>query len=108
MKITNLLKLSISAFLLSITSISILEATVSTDTLASISTLDKVKTFIGTLMYKDGVPTLQTAKLVRDKLDFTRALNVYNNSFRGASAYAIAKGFEKIGVEDNSVTIFST
>ena len=44
---------------------------------------------------------------MRDTLDFTRALNVFNNSFRGASAYAIGKGFQSIGAEDNTVVIFS-
>ena len=47
-------------------------------------------------------PTAQTAKTVADFLHFTNGLNVYNNSFRGASAYAIQKGFQSIGAEDNT------
>jgi hypothetical protein len=71
-------------------------------------TPDRVRTrIIGTLEFKDGAPTVATAEKVRDVLDFTRALNVYNNSFRGASAYAIGKGFHSIGADDNSVIIFS-
>src|SRR5262245_22878422 len=70
-------------------------------------TPDKVETRIGTLEFKDGAPTAETAERVRDILDFTRALNAYNNSFRGASAYAIGKGFQSIGAEDNTVVIFS-
>ena len=70
-------------------------------------TPDKVETHIGPLHFKDGAPTVETAEKVRDTLDFTRALNVYNNSFRGASAYAIGKGFQSIGAEDNSIVIFS-
>jgi hypothetical protein len=73
----------------------------------SLITPDKVESRIGTLDFKDGVPTVETAEKVRDALDFTRALNVYNNSFRGASAYAIAKGFQGIGAEDNTPIIFS-
>ena len=73
----------------------------------SLVTPDKVETRIGTLEFWDGVPTVQTAEKVRDALDFTRALNAYNNSFRGASAYALGKGFQSIGAEDNTVTIFS-
>jgi hypothetical protein len=73
----------------------------------SIATPDKVQTSIGTLEFKDGVPTVATAEKVRDTLDFTRALNVYNNSFRGASAYALGKGFQSIGAEDNTIVIFS-
>ncbi len=73
----------------------------------SITTPDKVETPIGTLDYHDGVPTVETAEKVRDALDFTHALNAYNNSFRGASAYALGKGFQSIGAEDNTVVIFS-
>ena len=51
----------------------------------SIVTPDKVETRIGTLEFKDGAPTVETAEKVRDTLDFTRGLNAYNNSFRGAS-----------------------
>ena len=75
---------------------------------AEITTPDKVESRIGTLEYKDGVPTVETAQRVRDTLDFTRALNVFNNSFRGASAYALGKGFQSIGAEDNSIVLFST
>jgi hypothetical protein len=73
----------------------------------SLVTPDKVESRIGTLEFWDGVPSVQTAEKVRDALDFTRALNAYNNSFRGASAYALGKGFQSIGAEDNTVTIFS-
>jgi hypothetical protein len=73
----------------------------------SLVTPDKVETRIGTLEFKDGAPSVETARKVYDTLDFTRALNAYNNSFRGASAYAIMKGFQDSGVENNSVLIFS-
>ena len=72
----------------------------------SLLTPDKVQTSIGMLEFKDGAPTVATAEKIRDTLDFTRALNVYNNSFRGASAYAIGKGFQSIGAEDNTIVIF--
>ena len=38
---------------------------------------------------------------------FSNALAVYNNSFRGASAYALLKGAAQIGAKDNDVIIFS-
>jgi hypothetical protein len=82
-------------------------AQVSAETLKSLSAPDKVETRIGPLEFKDGAPSADTAEKVRDTLDFTRALNVYNNSFRGASAYAIGKGFKSIGAEDNTIVIFS-
>ena len=70
-------------------------------------TPDRVETRIGALEFRDGAPTMETAEKVRDTLDFTRALNTYNNSFRGASAYALGKGFQSIGAEDNTPVIFS-
>src|SRR5262245_3084199 len=74
----------------------------------SLVTPDRVQTSIGTLEFIDGAPTVATAEKIRDTLAFTSALNVYNNSFRGASAYALGKGFQSIGADDNSVIIFST
>jgi hypothetical protein len=53
----------------------------------------QVETRIGTLEFKDGVPSAETAQKVFDTLDFTRALNVYNNSFRGASALGFKRAF---------------
>jgi hypothetical protein len=82
-------------------------AQVSDAVIESLGAPDKVETRIGTLEFKDGVPTDETASRVYDTLDFTRALNVYNNSFRGASALAIVKGFEGIGAKPGDVVIFS-
>jgi LysM repeat protein len=73
----------------------------------SITTPNRVETSIGTLAFKDGVPSVETAKQVFDTLDFTRALNAYNNSFRGASALALVKGFKSIGAESGDIIIFS-
>ncbi len=73
---------------------------------ASILTPDVVETGIGKLTFKDGAPTPETAKTVQEILTFTNGLNVYNNSFRGASAFAIQKGFQSIGAQDNTVVIF--
>jgi hypothetical protein len=83
-------------------------AQVSPETLESLSAPDKVETSIGTLGFEDGVPSVETAEKVYDTLAFTRALNVYNNSFRGASAYAIREGLHSIGAKDNDVVIFPT
>jgi len=81
-------------------------AQVSSETLKSLGAPDRIETRIGTLEFKDGAPSAATAEKVYDTLAFTRALNAYNNSFRGASAYAIAKGFRSIGAEENTVVIF--
>ncbi len=95
----------ISILLIALPGLAIAQST--TKLPAEITTPDRVESRIGTLEYKDGVPTVETAERVRDTLDFTRALNAYNNSFRGASAYALGKGFQSIGAEDNSFVIFS-
>ena len=67
----------------------------------------QLNTGFGALEFKNGAPTVETAKKTFDMLDFTNALNVYNNSFRGASALAIVKGFESIGAKPGDVVIFS-
>jgi len=72
-----------------------------------LGTPDKLQTRIGTLDFNDGVPNAETARTVYDTIDFTRALNVYNNSFRGASALAIVKGFKSIGAQSGDIIIFS-
>jgi hypothetical protein len=73
----------------------------------AITTPDKVDSRIGQLDFKDGAPSVETAQKVYDTLDFTSGLNVFNNSFRGASAYGIRKGLLSIGADDNTVVIFS-
>jgi hypothetical protein len=82
-------------------------ADVSKQTLNSLSVPDKVETRIGTLEYRDGAPTVETAQKVYDTLDFTRALNVYNNSFRGASAFGLYQGFRDIGAMDNQTVLIT-
>ena len=74
--------------------------------LQSLGAPPKLKTSIGTLEFRDGAPTAATADAVYNALAFTRALNVYNNSFRGASAYAIRQGMLSAGVADNTVVVF--
>lgn len=80
---------------------------VSKETIETLSAPDLVETPAGKLEFHDGVPTEDTAQKVDDVLDFTNALNVYNNSFRGASALALVKGFQEIGAVPGDVVIFS-
>lgn len=65
-----------------------------------------ISTGFGQLDFTNGVPTVDAARKTYDILDFTQALSVYNNSFRGASALAIVKGFEGIGAKPGDVVIF--
>jgi hypothetical protein len=73
----------------------------------AITTPDKIETRIGTLEFKDGAPSAATAEKVLDSLDYIRGVDAFMNSFSGASAYAIRKGFQSIGAEDNTVILFS-
>ncbi len=82
-------------------------ADVSTETVTSLSAPSAIDTRVGKLEFLDGVPTEEAAQKIYDTLDFTRALNVYNNSFRGASALAIVKGVQDIGANPGDVVIFS-
>lgn len=81
-------------------------ADVSAESLKSLGAPDTLETNSGTLEFKDGVPTDATAAMVFDRLDFTRALNVYNNSFRGASAMGLKKGFQAVGAGSGDIVIF--
>jgi hypothetical protein len=81
-------------------------ADVSAETIKSLSAPDQIETSIGSLEFKNGVPSPETAKKVFDTLDFTRALNVFNNSFRGASALGLKKGFESVGAGSGDIVIF--
>lgn len=82
-------------------------ADVSAGTVTSLSAPAAVDTRAGKLEFHDGVPTEETARKISDTLDFTRALDVYNNSFRGASALALVKGFQELGARPGDVVIFS-
>jgi hypothetical protein len=82
------------------------QAQVSPQTLNTLSTPNRVETRIGPLDFKDGAPSAETVRKVRDTLDFTRGLDAFLNSYGGASAYALCQGFASIGANDNSVVIF--
>lgn len=72
----------------------------------SITTPDKVETNIGTLHFQDGAPSAETAERLMAQMALIRGVNAYNNSFRGASALALVKGFQSIGAGSGDVIIF--
>jgi hypothetical protein len=74
--------------------------TVSSETLRSISTPDKLGSRLGTLDFVNGVPRSET---VDHHLDYVHALNVYLNGFAGASTYALRTGFHEAGAADNQI-----
>ena len=102
-----LTRLMLSASIAALAGLGAAQAEVSDQTLMSLGAPDAIETDAGTLEFKDGVPTEATAQKVYDTLDFVRALEAYNNSFRGASALALVKGFAGIGVNPGDVLIFS-
>lgn len=104
---SSLMKLMAAASIAALAGVSAAHADVSEETLKSLGAPDTIETSAGTLEFKDGVPSEATAQKVYDTLDFVRALEAYNNSFRGASALAIVKGFAGIGAEPGDVVIFS-
>jgi hypothetical protein len=83
------------------------QADVSKEAIDALGTPDSVATSIGTLDFRDGAPSADTAQKVFDALDFNNALSVYNNSFRGASALGFEKGFQSVGANYNDVLITS-
>jgi hypothetical protein len=56
---------------------------------ASITTPDRVESRIGTLEFKDGVPSKSTADKVYDNLDFTYAYRAFMDNLRGVSIHAL-------------------
>jgi hypothetical protein len=80
---------------------------VSKDALASLSTPDRVASRLGTLEFDDGAPSEATAAKLYDNLDFLHGVEAFIGAFPGASLEAMRQGFLSIGVEDNSVLLFS-
>ena len=80
---------------------------VAAEVLASLSTPDKVESRLGQLEFTDGAPARKTVETLYDHLDFVHGLNAFLTAFPAASTQAMHQGFRDIGVEDNSVLIFS-
>ena len=73
----------------------------------AITTPGKVDSRIGTLDFRDGMPSQATLDKVYDNLDFTHAVEAFLNTMQAVNAQAIFKGFLDIGVKDNEVLVFS-
>ena len=73
----------------------------------SITTPDKVESRLGTLDFKDGMPSPATMAKVYDNLDFTHAVNAFMNTMQGVNMAAIRKGILAVGVKDNEIGLFS-
>jgi len=72
---------------------------VSAETLASISTPDRVETRIGVLEFFDGLPSSTTVEAVYENLDLLRGVEVFLRFIPAASLYAMREGQRSVGVE---------
>jgi hypothetical protein len=77
-----------------------------TDIPPQITTPDRLGSRLGPLEFKDGLPSAATVDKAYDTLDFTRALNVFLDCYRGASTQAIREGFLSNGARDGDVVVF--
>ena len=73
----------------------------------AITTPDTAPTRIGTLDFKDGMPSPATAARVYEHIDFTHAYEAFVNTMQGASFEAIRRGFLAAGVKSNEILVFS-
>src|SRR5262245_10786827 len=73
----------------------------------AITTPDKLETRLGTLEFKDGAPSKETVQKIYDNLDLMHGVEAFVNAFQGASTYAIREGMLSMGVEDNTLVVFS-
>jgi hypothetical protein len=86
---------------------SVAQAGVSAEVVASISTPDRVESRLGVLEFDDGAPTASTAALLHDHLDFVQGVDAFVRAYPRASVAALREGFRSIGVENNTVLLFS-
>ena len=73
----------------------------------SITTPDSVQSRLGTLDFKDGMPSPATMAKVYDNLDFTHAVNAFMNTMQGVNMAAARKGVVAVGLKDNEIGVFS-
>jgi hypothetical protein len=73
---------------------------------ASVVTPDTVETRIGTLQFKDGVPSPETLDKVYDNLDFTYAYRAFMDNLRGVSIHAARTAMIDMGIKANEVLVF--
>ncbi|MGB5567025.1 MAG: DUF1254 domain-containing protein, partial [Acidimicrobiia bacterium] len=74
----------------------------------NVITPDILNTRLGSLTFKDGVPSDDTVSKVYDNLDFTRALDAYMSAYQLVSLKAMHNGLQSVGAQDNGgVAIWS-
>ena len=73
---------------------------------AAVTTPEKTETRIGTLEFRDGMPSRDTLDKVYDHLDFARAFDAFVNAYQGVNTHGLHRGFLQAGVGDNEVLIY--
>jgi hypothetical protein len=95
-----------AALVVVLTTVPIVQADVSVETLKSISIPDKVETPIGKLEFFDGVPTDATTQKVYDNLDRMRAVEVFLDNVGALSVYGVIAGNASIGLsQPNQIAV---
>lgn len=74
----------------------------------SITTPDVVKSRLGTLKFRDGMPDAASAAKLYENLDFLRGVEAFLNAMPGASMVAIRQGFRELGTVDGAIGIYET
>ena len=77
-----------------------------TDIPESITTPDRVETRLGTLEFFDGIPSRETADLVYDYLDFSRAMETFLNGIPAASIEALRLGAASLGQTSSNQVLY--
>ncbi len=96
----------LTAALFTLSCLEVARAEVSQESLKSISTPNKVETFLGTLEFFDGVPTDTTVEKVYDNIDRSRALEVFLDNVGALSVYSVIAGNAEIGLsQPNQIAV---
>jgi hypothetical protein len=74
---------------------------------ANLSTPNVVDTSIGILTFKDGVPDPVTVGTINAQLDHHYGIEAYLNGLPAVSLWALREGYQKAGINDGDVLIFS-
>src|SRR4026209_903163 len=106
MKTARMLELIVAA-LLALAFTSAYAQQTRTDIPPSVLTPDSVKTHLGTLNFRDGMPDAATTQKLYDELDYIHAVDAFISGYPGVSQYAIRKGFIEAGINDNDFIVFS-
>ena len=71
-----------------------------------ITTPEKVKTKLGTLIFPNGYPSEETAQKLSDEMLYLHGIETFVNSIQGVSMWALRKGFAEFGIQDNEFIVF--